>query len=38
MSKLKETGRITIIHDGVALFSGNTEEESAIRQYIVEND
>lgn len=39
LSKLKETGRMTIVHNGSALFSGNAGGgESAIRQYIIEND
>ena len=39
LSKLKETGRMTIIHNGSALFSGNPGGgESLIRQYVIEND
>lgn len=39
LSKLKETGRMAIIHNGSALFSGNAGGgESAIRQYVIEND
>lgn len=39
LSKLKETGRMAIIHNGSALFSGNPGGgESAIRQYVIEND
>ncbi|QRN91304.1 SAM-dependent DNA methyltransferase [Mammaliicoccus sciuri] len=39
ISKLKETGRMTIIHNGSALFSGNPGGgESLIRQYVIEND
>ena len=39
ISKLKETGRMTIIHNGSALFSGNPGAgESLIRQYVIEND
>ncbi|MDO0978866.1 class I SAM-dependent DNA methyltransferase [Staphylococcus hominis] len=39
ISKLKETGRMAIIHNGSALFSGNPGAgESLIRQYIIEND
>lgn len=39
LSKLKETGRMAIVHNGSALFSGNAGGgESAIRQYVVEND
>lgn len=39
LSKLKETGRMAIIHNGSALFSGNAGRgESAIRQYVIEND
>lgn len=39
ISKLKSTGRMAIIHNGSALFSGNAGGgESAIRQYVIEND
>ncbi|EOL46353.1 type I restriction-modification system subunit M [Enterococcus caccae] len=39
ISKLKETGRMAIIHNGSALFSGNAGSgESMIRQYVIEND
>lgn len=39
LSKLKETGRMTIIHNGSALFSGNPGGgENLIRQYVIEND
>ncbi|SBO17652.1 type I restriction-modification system subunit M [Carnobacterium divergens] len=39
ISKLKETGRMAIVHNGSALFSGNAGGgESAIRQYVIEND
>lgn len=39
ISKLKETGRMAIIHNGSALFSGNPGGgESSIRQYVIEND
>ncbi|HGF7465342.1 TPA: N-6 DNA methylase [Enterococcus faecium] len=39
VTKLKETGRMAIIHNGSALFSGNAGGgESAIRQYVIEND
>jgi len=39
LSKLKETGRMAIVHNGSALFSGNAGGgESAIRQHIIEND
>ena len=39
ISKLKETGRMAIIHNGSALFSGNPGGgESAIRQDVIEND
>lgn len=39
LSKLKETGRMAIIHNGSALFSGNPGGgESAIRQHVIEND
>ncbi|MBM0773128.1 class I SAM-dependent DNA methyltransferase [Staphylococcus epidermidis] len=39
ISKLKETGRMAIIHNGSALFSGNPGAgESLIRQYVIEND
>lgn len=37
VAKLKETGRMAIIHNGSALFSGNAGGgESAIRQYVIE--
>lgn len=39
LSKLKETGRMAIIHNGSALFSGNPGAgASLIRQYVIEND
>lgn len=39
LSKLKDSGRMAIIHNGSALFSGNAGGgESAIRQYVIEND
>lgn len=39
ISKLKETGRMAIIHNGSALFTGNAGGgESGIRQYVIEND
>lgn len=39
LSKLKETGRMAIVHNGSALFSGNAGGgESKIRQYVIEND
>ena len=39
ISKLKDTGRMAIIHNGSALFSGNAGGgESAISQYVIEND
>lgn len=39
ISKLKETGRMAIIHNGSALFSGAAGSgESEIRRYIIEND
>jgi type I restriction enzyme M protein len=39
ISKLKESGRMAIIHNGSALFSGNAGGgESAIRQHVIEND
>lgn len=39
ISKLKDKGRMAIIHNGSALFSGNAGGgESAIRQYVIEND
>ncbi|WP_077318821.1 type I restriction-modification system subunit M [Virgibacillus proomii] len=39
ISKLKEAGRMAIIHNGSALFSGNPGGgESSIRQYVIEND
>lgn len=39
ISKLKQTGRMAIVHNGSALFSGNAGGgESAIRQYVIEND
>ncbi|MBY0600002.1 type I restriction-modification system subunit M [Bacillus bingmayongensis] len=37
LSKLKETGRMAIVHNGSALFSGNAGG-GAIRQYVIEND
>lgn len=39
ISKLKETGRMAIVHNGSALFSGPAGSgESKIRQYVIEND
>lgn len=39
LSKLKDTGRMAIIHNGSALFSGNAGSgESEIRRYVIEND
>lgn len=39
ISKLKETGRMAIIHNGSALFSGAAGSgESEIRRHIIEND
>ncbi|WP_434779943.1 type I restriction-modification system subunit M [Enterococcus thailandicus] len=39
IAKLKENGRMAIVHNGSALFSGNAGGgESAIRQYVIEND
>src|SRR5699024_5417999 len=39
LSKLKDTGRMAIIHNGSALFSGNAGGgESEIRRYVIEND
>lgn len=39
ISKLKETGRMAIIHNGSALFSGAAGSgESEIRRYVIEND
>jgi type I restriction enzyme M protein len=39
ISKLKETGRMAIVHNGSALFSGGAGGgESKIRQYVIEND
>lgn len=39
IAKLKDTGRMAIIHNGSALFSGNTGGgESAIREYVIMND
>ncbi|MFJ8530584.1 N-6 DNA methylase [Bacillus sp. NPDC094106] len=39
LSKLKETGRMAIVHNGSALFSGKAGSgESTIRQYVIEND
>jgi type I restriction enzyme M protein len=39
ISKLKETGRMAIIHNGSALYSGNPGSgESEIRRYVIEND
>lgn len=38
-NKLKETGRMAIIHNGSALFSGAAGSgESEIRRYVIEND
>lgn len=39
LSKLKDTGRMAIIHNGSALFSGNAGGgESEIRRYVIESD
>lgn len=39
LSKLKDTGRMAIIHNGSALFSGSAGGgESEIRRYVIEND
>lgn len=39
ISKLKDTGRMAIIHNGSALFSGQAGSgESEIRRYVIEND
>jgi len=39
LSKLKDTGRMAIIHNGSALFSGDAGSgESEIRRYVIEND
>lgn len=39
ISKLKETGRMAIIHNGSALFSGAAGGgESEIRRYVIDND
>ena len=39
ISKLKDTGRMAIIHNGSALFSGAAGSgESEIRRYVIEND
>lgn len=39
ISKLKENGRMAIIHNGSALFSGAAGSgESEIRRYVIEND
>lgn len=39
ISKLKEDGRMAIIHNGSSLFTGVAESgESEIRRYIIEND
>lgn len=39
VKKLKDTGKMAIIHNGSALFSGNAGGgESEIRRYIIEND
>ncbi|WP_200411809.1 type I restriction-modification system subunit M [Virgibacillus salexigens] len=39
LSKLKDTGRMAIIHNGSALFSGNVGGgESEIRRHVIEND
>lgn len=39
IAKLKDTGRMAIIHNGSALFSGNAGGgESAIREYVIMND
>lgn len=39
INKLKDTGRMAIVHNGSALFSGAAGSgESKIRQYVIEND
>lgn len=39
LSKLKDSGRMAIIHNGSALFSGSAGGgESEIRRYVIEND
>lgn len=39
IKKLKDTGKMAIIHNGSALFSGNAGGgESEIRRYVIEND
>src|SRR5690606_16260265 len=39
IKKLKDTGKMAIIHNGSALFSGGAGSgESEIRRYIIEND
>lgn len=39
LSKLKDDGRMSIIHNGSALFTGNPGGgESEIRRYVIEND
>ncbi|MDR0847075.1 MAG: type I restriction-modification system subunit M [Lactobacillales bacterium] len=39
LSKLKDHGRMAIVHNGSALFSGNAGGgESEIRRYVIEND
>lgn len=39
LGKLKEDGRMAIIHNGSALFTGNPGSgESEIRRYVIEND
>ncbi|GEM_PF-6658831 len=39
LSKIKDTGRMVIIHNGSPLFSGCTESGSSeIRRYIIKND
>ncbi|UUX33272.1 type I restriction-modification system subunit M [Fundicoccus culcitae] len=39
LSKLKDTGRMAIVHNGSALFSGSAGGgESEIRRYVIEND
>ena len=39
IAKLKDTGRMAIIHNGSTLFSGNAGGgESAIREYVIMND
>jgi type I restriction enzyme M protein len=39
LSKLKDNGRMAIVHNGSALFSGNAGGgESEIRRYVIEND